>query len=62
LPLIQILLALIVVAALLWLVNGFIPMGSNIKKLLNWVVGIAVVVWLMNVSGVFHYLSGIRIG
>jgi hypothetical protein len=62
LSLIQILLALIVVAALLWLVNGFIPMGSNIKKLLNWVVGIAVVVWLMNVSGVFHYLSGIRVG
>ena len=61
-PLIQIVVALIVVGVLLWLVNSFIPMAGSIKKLLNWVVIIAVVVWLMNVSGVFHYLSGIRVG
>jgi hypothetical protein len=60
--LIQILVTLTVVGALLWLMNGFIPMGGNMKKLLNWIVGIAVVVWLLNVSGVFHYLSGIRVG
>jgi len=61
-PLIQILVALIVVGVLLWLVNSFIPMAGSIKKLLNWVVIIAVVVWLMNVSGVLHYLSRIRVG
>lgn len=61
-PLIQILLAVIVVGVLLWLVNNFIPMAGSIKKLLNWVVIIAVAVWLMNVSGMFHYLSGIRVG
>ena len=61
-PLIQILVALIVVGVLLWLVNNFIPMAGSIKKLLNWVVIIAVVVWLMNVSGVLHYLSRIQVG
>jgi hypothetical protein len=61
-PLIQILIALIVVGVLLWLVNNFIPMASSIKKLLNWVVIIAVVVWLANVTGIVHYLSGIRVG
>ena len=61
-PLIQILVALIVVGVLLWLVNNFIPMAGSIKKILNWVVIIAVVVWLMNVSGVLHYLSRIRVG
>jgi len=61
-PLIQILVALIVVGVLLWLVNNFIPMAGSIKKLLNWVVIIATVVWLMNVSGAFHYLSQIRVG
>jgi hypothetical protein len=61
-PLIQIVVALIAVGVLLWLVNSFIPMAGSIKKLLNWVVIIAVVVWLMNVSGMFHYLSGIRVG
>jgi len=61
-PLIQILVALIAVGVVLWLVNNFIPMAGSIKKLLNWVVIIAVVVWLMNVSGVLHYLSRIRVG
>jgi hypothetical protein len=61
-PLIQIVVALIAVGVLLWLMNSFIPMAGNIKKLLNWVVIITVVVWLMNVSGMFHYLSGIRVG
>jgi hypothetical protein len=61
-PLIQILVALIVVGVVLWLVNNFIPMAGSIKKLLNWVVIISVVVWLMNVSGMFHYLSGIHVG
>jgi lipid-binding SYLF domain-containing protein len=41
-PLIQIVVALIVAGVLLWLMNSFIPMGGNIKKLLNWVVGIAI--------------------
>ena len=34
-PLIQILLALIVVGVLLWLVNRFIPMQGSIKSILN---------------------------
>ena len=33
-PLIQILLALIVVGVLLWLVNRFIPMQGSIKSIL----------------------------
>jgi hypothetical protein len=61
-PLMQILIALIVVGVLLWLVNRFIPMQSSIKSILNGVVVIAVVLWLLNVVGVFHSLSRIRVG
>jgi hypothetical protein len=61
-PLIQILLALIVVGILLWLVNRFIPMQSTIKSILNGVVVIAVVLWLLNVFGLFHSLSRIHVG
>jgi len=61
-PLIQILVALIVVGVVLWLVNTFIPMAGSIKKILNCVVIIAVVVWLMNVSGMLQHLSRIRVG
>jgi len=61
-PLIQVVIALIVVGVLLWLVNRFIPMQSNIKSILNGVVVIAVVLWLLNIFGLFHSLSRIHVG
>jgi len=61
-PLIQILVALIVVGVLLWLVNRFIPMASSIKSILNAVVVIVVELWLLNVFGLFHSLSRIHVG
>ncbi len=61
-PLIQLVEVLIVVGVLLWLVNRFIPMQATIKSILNAVVVIAVVVWILNVSGLLHSFSNIRIG
>ena len=55
-PLLQILLVL------LWLVNSFIPMQGTIKSILNAVVIIAVVLWLLNLFGLFHSLSRIHVG
>jgi hypothetical protein len=53
---------LIVVGVLLWLVNRFIPMAGSIKSILNAVVVIVVVLWLLNVFGLFHSMSRIRVG
>jgi flagellar biogenesis protein FliO len=61
-PLIQILEVLLVVGVLLWLVNRFIPMQGSIKSILNGVVVTAVVLWVLNVFGLFHSLSRIRVG
>ena len=61
-PLIQILLALIVVGVLLWLVNTFIPMAGSIKSILNAVVIIVVVVWLLNIFGLMHYITRMHVG
>ncbi len=61
-PLVQVVLALIVVGVLLWLVNRFIPMASSIKSILNAVVVIAVVLWLLNVFGLMKSLTNIRVG
>ena len=60
-PLVQILIALIVVGVLLWLVNTFIPMAGSIKSLLNAVVVIVVVVWLLNVFGLMHYITNFHV-
>ena len=60
-PLIQIVMALVVVGILLWLVN-LIPMQGTIKSILNAVVVLFVVLWLLNVFGVISSLSHIRVG
>jgi hypothetical protein len=61
-PLLSILLTLIVIGVLLWLVNRFIPMAGSIKSILNAVVVIGVVLWLLDIFGLFHSLSRIRVG
>jgi hypothetical protein len=61
-PPLQLLEVLIVIGVLLWLVNRFIPMQSNIKSILNGIVVIAVVLWLMNIFGLFHSISHIHVG
>jgi hypothetical protein len=61
-PLVQVVLTLVAVGVLLWLVNRFIPMQGSIKSILNGVVVIAVVVWLLNVFGLLHSLTRLRVG
>ncbi|MDD2307018.1 MAG: hypothetical protein PHP53_20105 [Prolixibacteraceae bacterium] len=60
-PLLTILLVIIVVGVLLWLVNSFLPMDHNIKKILNVVVIIILIVWLLKVFGIFSSLMDIHI-
>jgi len=61
-PLVQVVVALIVIGVLLWLVNSFIPMAGSIKSILNAVVVIATVLWLLNISGLLHSLSRVHFG
>ena len=60
-PLITMVITLIVVAVLLWLVNTYIPMDGKIKKILNIVVVICVVVWLLYAFGILHRAGDIRV-
>src|SRR5659263_526041 len=61
-PLIHVLLVLVGVGVLLWLVNTYLPMDAKIKKILNIVVVIVVVLWLLRAFGILDSLSGIRVG
>jgi len=61
-PLIQLVIFLVVVGVVLWVINSYIPMQSTIKKILNLVVIIAVILWLLSVFGLIGNLSTIRIG
>lgn len=56
-PLLNVLIALVVVGVLLWLVNSYIPMDHKIKNILNVVVVIAVVLWLLQAFGLLDSLK-----
>jgi len=56
-PLLNIVIALIIVGLVLWLINRFIPMAGSIKTILNVVVVVAVCVWVLQVTGLWGPLS-----
>src|ERR1700732_3554382 len=59
--LIGVILTLVVVGVLLWLLNNYIPMDGKIKRILNGVVVIVVVIWLLQAFGLIGSLQNIRI-
>ena len=61
-PLVQLVIALVVVGIALWLINNYIPMDATIKKILNVVVVIVVVLWLLNIFGILGSMSEVRVG
>ena len=46
---------------LLWLVNTYLPMDGKIKKILNVVMVVAIVLWLLAAFGIFGYGGDIRV-
>jgi len=60
-PLLNIVIALIIVGLGLWLINRFIPMAGSIKTILNVVVVVAVCVWVLQVTGLWGPLSSYKV-
>jgi len=59
-PLINIVVALIVVGVALWLINNYIPMDRKIKTILNVVVVVAVAVWVLQAVGMWGRVTSYR--
>jgi len=60
--LVSLVVVLIVVGAILYLINNYIPMDAKIKKILNAFVIIVVILWLLQAFGVLSGgLNGLRI-
>ena len=60
--LVQFALVIIVVGVLLGLVNTYIPMDRQIKRILNIAVVVALLIWILKVFGLLSFLKGIRVG
>ena len=52
-PLVHLMIILVLVGVALYLINLYVPMDAKIKTILNWTVVIVVVLWLLNLFGVF---------
>lgn len=59
--LISLVVTLVVIGVLLWLVNTYIPLDGKIKKILNIVVTVCVVVWLFYAFGILNHSGDIRV-
>lgn len=60
-PIINIVIWLIIIGVVMWLVNNYVPMAGSIRTILNAVVVIAVIVWVLRVSGVWTQLAPYRV-
>jgi hypothetical protein len=60
-PLVNLVIALIIVGVGLWLINRFIPMASSIKTILNIVVVVAVCVWVLQSTGLWGPISTFKL-
>ena len=60
--LIQLVIILVVVGAILWAVNTYIPMQVGVTKILNVVVIIAVILLVLSAFGIIGSGSGLQIG
>jgi len=61
-PLIQLVIVLVVFGVILWAINTYIPMDATIKKILNVVVILVVVLFILSAFGVLDSMSGLRVG
>lgn len=57
---IQVMIILIVIGVILFLVNKYIPMDANIKKILNAVVIVCVILWVLSLFFNFGSLGTIH--
>ena len=63
-PIVSVIVTLVIVGVVLYAINSYIPMAEPIKKILNIVVVIVVILWLLSVFGImsgFHSINSPRL-
>jgi hypothetical protein len=60
-PILTILIVLVIAGVLLWVVNTYIPMDVKIKRILNIVVVVFVIIYLLKAFGILDFLAGVKV-
>ena len=59
-PILQVVVILVVIGVILWLIDAYVPMKAEIKRILMIFVIVAVVLWLLSLFLPINYLGTIR--
>ena len=59
--LLTIIIVIVGVGVGLWLINLYVPMDAKVKKILNIVVIVFLVIWLLKAFGVWGEISRVRV-
>lgn len=59
--LLTVLIVLVLVGVVLWLINQYVPMQPSVKKILNIVVIIVLIIYLLRAFGVLNFLQEVKI-
>ncbi len=60
-PILTIIIVIVLVGLALWFVDTYIPMNATIKRILQAVVVLVLIIWLLQVFGVLGSLNNVRI-
>jgi len=60
--LLTLIIVIVAVGVALWAINKYLPMQADMKKLLNIVALVVVVLWLLGAFGLLEELRAIKIG
>lgn len=60
-PIVIVALTIVVVGVVLWLVKKYVPMDANVSNLLTAFVVIVLVVWVLQILGVWQLLFSVTI-
>ena len=58
---IQLVIVLVVIGVVLWMINAFLPMNASIKKVLNVVVILSVIIYVLWAFGILGQVPIIRL-
>ena len=57
-PVVMIIVVVVVVGFLLWVAEKYVPMDATIKRILEAIVVIALVIWLLQITGIWQMIMG----
>lgn len=57
----SLILVLVIIGLVLWAINTYIPMQPGIRRILNVVVIIIVIIWLLKIFGLLAGLGSVRV-